>query len=49
VWQAFQYLFTEPPAEISEQDQQQMLEHALERVTVGVDLGEVRYRWRDAP
>ncbi len=49
VWQAFQYLFADPTAELTTAEQRQALEHALERVTVGVDLGDVRYCWRDLP
>jgi hypothetical protein len=49
VWQAFEYLFLEPTAEVTTEEQRMMLEHALERVTVGADLGQLRYVWRDAP
>ena len=49
VRQAFLYLFADPTAELTTAEQRQALEHALERVTVGTDLGEVRYQWRDAP
>jgi hypothetical protein len=49
VWQAFVYLFTESDPEISSHDRRAALTHSLERVTVGVDLGEVRYVWRDLP
>ncbi len=47
VWQAFLYLFADTSAELTTDEQRQALAHALERVTVGVDLGEVRYQWRD--
>jgi hypothetical protein len=49
VWQAVLYLFAEPTVELTEAEQRQALNHALERVTVGVDLGDVRYSWRDMP
>jgi hypothetical protein len=49
VWQAFLYLFAEHDPEISAEDQRAVLVHGLERVTVGVDLGELRYQWRDLP
>ncbi len=49
VWQAFLYLFAEADPEISTEDQRAALAHSLQRVTVGVDLGEVRYQWRDLP
>jgi hypothetical protein len=49
VWQAFLYLFADPTAELSGKEQRQALVHALERVTVGVGLGDVRYQWRDQP
>ena len=49
VWQAFWYLFAEPRADVTAEEQRQALEMALERVTVGSDLGEVRYQWRDVP
>ena len=49
VWQAFLYLFAEPTADVTWNEQRQALEHVLDRVTVGADLGEVRYRWRDQP
>jgi hypothetical protein len=49
VWQAFLYLFAEPDPEISAVDQRAALVHSLERVTVGVDLSDVRYCWRDQP
>jgi hypothetical protein len=48
-WQAFLYLFVEPSADATGAEQRQALEHALERVTVGADLGEVRYQWGDLP
>lgn len=47
VWQAFLYLFADPTAELTTEEQRQALEHSLERVTVGADLGEVCYQWRD--
>ena len=49
VRQAFEYLFLEPTIEMTAEDQQAMLAHALERVTVGADLGQLRYGWRDLP
>jgi hypothetical protein len=49
VWQAFLYLFAQVDAELSDEGQRWALEHALERVTVGADFGEVRYHWRDMP
>jgi hypothetical protein len=49
VWQAFEYLFLEPTAEVTLEEQRAMLEHILERVTVGADLGQLRYVWRDVP
>jgi hypothetical protein len=49
VWQAFVYLFAEVDPEISAEDQRAALAHSLERVTVGIDLGDVRYQWRDLP
>jgi hypothetical protein len=49
VWQAFLYLFADPRAESALDEQHQALNHALERVTVGVDLGDVRYCWREMP
>jgi hypothetical protein len=49
VWQAFQYLFVEPGVELDVDDQRQALEHSLARVTVGADLGELRYWWREVP
>jgi hypothetical protein len=49
VWQAFLYLFADASAELTTSEQRQALVHALERVTVGVDLGDVRYSWRYAP
>jgi hypothetical protein len=42
VWQAFLYLFPGPESKAG-------VQHALDRVTVGADLGEVRYGWRDLP
>jgi hypothetical protein len=48
-WQAFLYLFADTSAELTTSEQRQALAHALERVTVGVDLGDARYRWRDLP
>src|SRR5437762_6115454 len=45
VWQAFLYLFAEPTTELTSAKQRQ----ALERATVGVDLGDVRYCWRVLP
>ena len=49
VWQAFVYLFAEVGPEISAEEQRAALVHSLERVTVGADLGELRYQWRDLP
>ncbi len=49
VWQAFLYLFADSSPELTSEEQRQALAHALERVTVGVDLGDVRYQWRDLP
>jgi hypothetical protein len=49
VWQAFLYLFADPAAQVTAEEQRQVLEHVLERVTVGADLGQVRYQWRDQP
>jgi hypothetical protein len=49
VWQAFLYLFAEPTVEISDVEQRQALEHTLQRVTVGRDLGQMNYLWRDTP
>ncbi len=49
VWQAFLYLFADPTADLTNHEQRQALAHALEQVTVGVDLGDVRYCWRDLP
>jgi hypothetical protein len=49
VWQALEYLFLEPTAEVTVDEQRTMLEHTLERVTVGVDLGQLHYVWRDVP
>jgi hypothetical protein len=46
VWQAFRYLFADATAELTTAGQRRALVHALERVTVGVDLGDVRYQWR---
>jgi hypothetical protein len=48
VWQAFRYLFVEPGVELSDDEQRQALAHSLEQVTVGEDLGDIRYQWRDA-
>jgi len=48
-WQAFRYLFAEPGTKISEPERHLVLQHFLERVTVGADLGGMRYRWRDVP
>jgi hypothetical protein len=47
VWQAFLYLFADPAAEATAEEQRQVLTRVLERVTVGPDLGQVRYRWLD--
>jgi hypothetical protein len=49
VWQALLYLFADPTAELTAPERTQALDHALERVTVGADLGDLRYQWRDAP
>jgi hypothetical protein len=49
VWQAFLYLFADAGAEPTSAEQRQALAHTLERVTVGTDLGNVRYSWRDVP
>jgi hypothetical protein len=49
VWQAFLYLFADPDPEISVEEQRAALVHSLEQVTVGVDLGSLRYAWRDVP
>jgi hypothetical protein len=46
VWQAFLYLFADTDPEISPADQRLLLEKALERVTIGLELGAVRYFWR---
>jgi hypothetical protein len=48
-WQAFWYLFADTSAELTADEQRQALDHALEWVTVGVDLGDVRYQWHDLP
>jgi hypothetical protein len=48
-WQAFLYFFADPTIQLTRQEQRQALELALERVTVGADLGDLRYRWRDVP
>jgi len=48
-WQAFLCLFAEPTAEISAQEQRQALAQTLDRVTVGANLGEMRYGWRSTP
>ena len=48
-WQAFLYLFADPSVEVTRTEQRQALEHALERVTVGIDLGNLCYQWRDMP
>ena len=42
-------LFSEADPEISAEEQRAALVHSLERVTVGVDLGTLHYRWRDQP
>jgi len=42
-WQAFQHLFTEPEAEITDQEQHQALHHTLKWVSIGADLGDLRY------
>ncbi len=49
VWQAFLDLFAEPDAAVTLVERRQALEHVLGRVSVGADLGEVRYQWRDVP
>ncbi len=49
VWQVFWYLFAEPEADVTTDEQRQALEHALERVTIGADLGAILYHWRDQP
>ncbi len=49
VWQAFEYRFLEPIAEVIAEEQRAILEHALERVTIGADLGQMCYVWRDLP
>jgi hypothetical protein len=49
VWQAFLYSFADPAAELTAAEQRHALAHALARVAVGVDLGDVRYFWRDLP
>jgi recombinase-like zinc beta ribbon protein len=49
VWQAFLYLFADTDVELSSMDQRAAFVHSLQRVTVGVDLGDVRYQWRDQP
>jgi hypothetical protein len=48
VWQAFLYRLAVPGAESTVEEQRQALEQALARVTVGTDLGDVRYQWRAA-
>jgi hypothetical protein len=45
--QAFLYLFAEPVIESTTHERRPVLEHVLERVIVGADLGELRYQWRD--
>jgi hypothetical protein len=47
VRQAFLYRFTAPDTGSTTGGQRPVLEHVLERVTVGTDLGELRYQWRD--
>ena len=49
VWQAFLYLFARPGTELTTDEQGQVLAHVLERVSIGADLGDVRYQWRDVP
>jgi hypothetical protein len=49
VWQAFRYRFAEPGGSLSAVARDKALAHALERTTVGVDLGDLRYQWRDEP
>src|SRR5436305_14353228 len=49
VWQAFLYLFADHTIALPRMEQRQALEIALERVTVGRDLGDLRYKWRDVP
>jgi hypothetical protein len=49
VWQAFRYRFTESAMDISVGERARMLGGALERVSVGVDMGDVRYQWRGLP
>jgi hypothetical protein len=49
VWQAFAYLFADTSAELTADEQRQALVQTLERMTVGVDLGDLRYQWRDEP
>jgi hypothetical protein len=49
VWQAFLYLFAGGEPQISAADERAALVHSLERVTVGIDLGDVRYWWRELP
>jgi hypothetical protein len=48
VWQAFRCLFGEPAAEMTATEQRQVLQRTLERVTVGPNLGQVRYQWQTA-
>jgi hypothetical protein len=48
-WQAFLYLFADPTIQLTRPEQRQALEIVLERVTVGRDLGDLRYQWRDLP
>jgi hypothetical protein len=48
-WQAFLYLFAESEPELSPAERRAALIQSLERLTVGVDLGDVRYFWRDVP
>jgi hypothetical protein len=46
--QAFLYRFAAPATESTTSDRRPVLEHVLERMMVGADLGELRYQWRDA-
>lgn len=49
--QAFLYRFAAPDTKMTTDGQRPALEleHVLERVTIGADFGDMRYRWRDAP
>ncbi|MGC9666862.1 hypothetical protein ACNTMW_09945 [Planosporangium sp. 12N6] len=46
-WRAFLHRFTQPDIDRTTHEKRQILERALERVTVGMGLGQIRYHWRE--